>query len=643
MKTDLYVDFLCHLKNSLVICLALLSVYCIQAMAAENDAREKALLFFNYHSGISKNNVMKSPCHSPQIKLAFAKNDCYVFNNEAGGFVIVCDATDDNDIMAYSDDGFFDAQNIPEEIVDWISAYSVASSPAKTHPAIEPMITTKWGQGLPFNLDVPSHYPAGCVSTALAQVMAYHKWPAFTTKEIGDLPLTSFNWEILRDEYSNSDNDESVIEVAKLMHYCGVSVGTNYGNLGSINWGSGSSAYFYNAAEALKFYYGYSKLARDVYRKSWSTEEWDSLIYIELANGRPVIYSATEESGHAMVCDGYDGNGGYHINWGWNGDYDGYYRLPGFNGYTKHHAAIIGIAKSEVQDDYTWKLPVSLIGEWTYHSVYKRNSDGELGVGFKVNLTNGLYDECGGLYKNHRLIETLPYRYSSKVSDTGTFIHSVRIGSHIPDGAYQLKFLYRLDGEEEWLEPLRSDGELFDLIIKDDELTVIECSDSYELAKGSDIEILGISLEGNHQANSPQIVKVSVRNTGKQRAGLFYLRIGGTSGPWIYDSSIGYAIDPGDTGDVEYVFTPEKADNYTVSISVNSRNQWSIKETFTITDENSGGIVNTIEERKNPYHIYTLDGRKTNGQRGLNIIRYSDGSVKVTLLPTSAPSGRNGK
>lgn len=617
-------------------CLLCLIACGVNAFAAENDAREKALTFFKCQSGESIGRIRKSPNHSCQIQLAYVKNDCYVYNNETGGFVVVADTKDDDGILAYSYDGHFDAQSVPEELVCWIASYSVKSSPAKTHPAIEPMTTTEWGQGLPFNLDVPSHYPAGCVSTALAQVMAYHQWPSSISKEVGELPTVSFDWDKLRNKYSISDDDESALEVAKLMHYCGVSVGTNYGNTGSINWGSGSSAYFYNAAEALKFYFGYAKAARDVYRKSWTTEEWDSLIYNELANGRPVIYSATEETGHAMVCDGYDGNGGYHINWGWNGDYNGYYRLPEFNGYTKHHAAIVGIEKSSEQYEYIWKLPVSLIGEWWYHSVYNRNSAGELGVGFKVKLTgtngNGNYEEVGGLYKNHQLIEILPYQYSSKISDTGTYIHSVRIGSHIPDGDYQLKFLYRLKGEYEWIEPLRSDGELFDLTIKNDQLTIVECSDSYGVAEEGDIEILGISVEGNHQTNSPQVIKIKVRNNGVQRAGMFYFRIRKASGTIVYDGSLGYAIDPGKTDEIEYVFTPKDVDNYTICISYYRRNQWDNVETLTITEGSSDGIVNTFGNNDATYNIYTLNGCKTNGQRGVNIVRYGDGTVKKVII-----------
>ena len=52
------------------------------------------------------------------------------------------------------------------------------------------------------------------------------------------------------------------------------------------------------------------------------------MLYEELSSGRPVLYSGSKNmSGHEFVCDGYDGNGMFHINWGWNGLSNGYFLL----------------------------------------------------------------------------------------------------------------------------------------------------------------------------------------------------------------------------------------------------------------------------------------------------------------------------
>ena len=60
-----------------------------------------------------------------------------------------------------------------------------------------------------------------------------------------------------------------------------------------------------------------------------SKEEWENNIYNELINGRPVLYSGynTKQIGHASIIDGCDDSGLFHINWGWDGLYDGYYNI----------------------------------------------------------------------------------------------------------------------------------------------------------------------------------------------------------------------------------------------------------------------------------------------------------------------------
>ena len=52
------------------------------------------------------------------------------------------------------------------------------------------------------------------------------------------------------------------------------------------------------------------------------------MIYKELTCSRPVIYLGfSGKGGHAFICDGCDGEGFYHINWGWGGQCDGFFKL----------------------------------------------------------------------------------------------------------------------------------------------------------------------------------------------------------------------------------------------------------------------------------------------------------------------------
>ena len=92
-----------------------------------------------------------------------------------------------------------------------------------------------------------------------------------------------------------------------------------------------SSAYTASAAYVLVAVFNYSSKTKYLRRDAsgLSDDEWERLVYDELCNSRPVLYSGWNEASntaHAFVCDGYDGDGYFHINWGW-GVSQGYYLL----------------------------------------------------------------------------------------------------------------------------------------------------------------------------------------------------------------------------------------------------------------------------------------------------------------------------
>ena len=83
-----------------------------------------------------------------------------------------------------------------------------------------------------------------------------------------------------------------------------------------------------------------------------------TLIDNELKAKRPILYSGqSSDGGHEFVCDGSDGKGLYHINWGWGGYQDGYFDLTilqpqkggagsgsAVDGFNRDCSMIIGIA-----------------------------------------------------------------------------------------------------------------------------------------------------------------------------------------------------------------------------------------------------------------------------------------------------------
>jgi uncharacterized protein YjdB len=194
----------------------------------------------------------------------------------------------------------------------------------------------EWGQNDPFFGQTPEidgeHCAVGCVATAMAMIMNYYKWPEKTLKPIPtyttgsgmslpELPVTTFEWEAMKSSYKVGETGPAVDAVAKLMRYCGQAVEMGYA--------VGNSASSGICSKELVEYFGYDPQVYVANRTLYTTQQWESLIYGELAAGRPVLYAGQSGFGvgHEFVCDGYDGEGFFHINWGWEGSRTGYFLL----------------------------------------------------------------------------------------------------------------------------------------------------------------------------------------------------------------------------------------------------------------------------------------------------------------------------
>ena len=321
----------------------------------------------------------------------------YVFNVEAnGGFVIVSGNDNTDAILGYSTEGNFDEGNLPDNVRAWMEQMSAeveacqSAAMSRTaalvprhdgvaiHARIEPLIITTWNQGNwdnginsdgVYNVHLPKingKYPCtGCVATAGAQLMYYYRWPQAMTQSVpgyesysgadtrNALAPTQFLWDKMKTKYVKNDpNTEAVNAVADLMLYCGYAARMNY----EIE-GSGASAY--TLADGMSKYFGYNPNTwKGVSRYQYTISEWDELIYNEIANGRPVMYSGSgSKGGHVFLCDGYDGAGMFHFNWGWGGSYDGYFKLQVTNPYGKYgegfvadNDCIIGLQPSSWPD-----------------------------------------------------------------------------------------------------------------------------------------------------------------------------------------------------------------------------------------------------------------------------------------------------
>ncbi len=353
-----------------------------------SEAQKKAEQWLQNKSGsrrlapVTNQKKLAPGCVGAKTKKAEATELYYVFNRGASeGYVIVAGDDKFDTFLGYTDSGEFDYQNIPDAMREWLDDYadyvdyiqrtpSASPSKAPVHPAIAPMVTTKWNQGDPYNQSCPDYFHqgrsvTGCVATAMAQILYYQRakspsetqadMPSYTltdqnygTMTVNGIPAGSFiDWDNMTDTYSSGSSAKSKKAVADLMLYCGVSVKMGYSN-------SSSGAYSSNVPDALNNYFGYGTAAKYAYHGNYSDEAWDALLYKELAEGRPFYLSGNDgEGGHAFVGDGYDGNQCYHINWGWGGSSDGYFLLtkmkPGSQGiggsdggYSGSQEAVIG-------------------------------------------------------------------------------------------------------------------------------------------------------------------------------------------------------------------------------------------------------------------------------------------------------------
>ena len=61
-----------------------------------------------------------------------------------------------------------------------------------------------------------------------------------------------------------------------------------------------------------------------------------NIVYRELNDKCPVLYGGQSNTtgGHCFILDGYNEDGDVHVNWGWNGDQNGYFDIAGLNGFS---------------------------------------------------------------------------------------------------------------------------------------------------------------------------------------------------------------------------------------------------------------------------------------------------------------------
>ncbi len=422
-----------------------------------------------------------------KLKLVSSPSELYVFSSGDGFMILPADDIA-RPLLGYCEN--FDTVANPA-LAAWLLFYAREIEAARnavpkagvkasvaSHASVAPLVKTKWNQGAPYCWLCPDdgtyYCVTGCVATAMAQVMKYHEWPA---KGVGthsyyweggqqtlsfDYGNTTFDWKNMLYEYvENEYSTDQAKAVATLMRAAGIAVDMDYSP-------EGSGASSYDVTRALVENFNYDKALYIAERDYYTAEEWDALIYGEIAAGRPVIYSGVtnNEAGHEFVVDGYSADGFYHLNWGWGGVSDGYFLLSALDpneqgiggsdsGYNYYQDAIIGM-----------QLPVAgskqAVMVRCFNPFYPEVTRSTLGA--SVNFSGGVFNvgyqsvtiSCGIKYQslkdNSETIIEWIYVPSEIPSLMGLKAIDFDIPANLADGWYYMTPVYKVDGEDEWID-----------------------------------------------------------------------------------------------------------------------------------------------------------------------------------------------
>ncbi len=199
------------------------------------------------------------------------------------------------------------------------------------------LIETKWGQGWPWNEMCPAGTPVGCVATAMHQIMRYWQnpaqgagshsyddiWGSTTGSHSVNFSSAVYDWDLMAPLTSGQVTTQAQIdELAELSYHCGVAVEMDYE-------ASGSGAYISDVTSALETYFDFSTDAAYISVGTVTNATSQSTkIRTDLDIGHPIIWGGSgSQGGHAFILDGYTDDYYYHFNWGWEGNFDGWFQL----------------------------------------------------------------------------------------------------------------------------------------------------------------------------------------------------------------------------------------------------------------------------------------------------------------------------
>lgn len=483
------------MKKLILSSLALIAAMCVNA---KQLTPEEAL------DRLATSGVRQAPALNakPQLIHTFKTNSgtpaVYLFDKGTAGYVIL--SADDTAIpvLGYSDSGSIDPADMPPQLQWWLDQYAeqieyaasnglqAAAKPlAVSDEVIEPMLKTTWDQQTPYNNLCPlksgKRTLTGCLATAVAQVMKYWNYPecgrgkiSYTSRALGkllslDFSKEPFDWDNMLPSYTDTYTAEQDTAVAYLMKAVGYACKMSYDT-------EASGAYSLDIAPALEEYFDYDPGMKYVLRSQYSSTEWQKLIFDNLKNVGPIPYGGSSElgGGHEFVCDGYDGKGYFHFNWGWSGMSDGYFSLDALNpgqlgsgggsggGYNFNQDAVLGVQpnkgtvkESKLAITQYGSLESEMDGTYLTLSLYGSNparwsNNNDESVSFRFGVIAESLDDASASPKTYEIsssyITIRPNYYYAQTK--------LRFSLHwldLPDGKYKVTLATRFKDTDEWV------------------------------------------------------------------------------------------------------------------------------------------------------------------------------------------------
>ncbi len=617
-------------RFSFIIAVLFVSTLVSAAPVSKEQARSKAMKFLAASGNTFTNEQVTEAAHAEKGTQAASRGSSktsadaeaapyFVFNiSDNGGFVIVSGDDSTPEVLGYCDKGHFSYDDLPDNVSAWLNEYGMQiralwnqtgngltegstseganqsrraiKAPTVKH-SVPPLILTQWNQSSPFNLYSPNNSVTGCVATAMSQVINYHAQktglPRATTNAIPSYLMDTdktkvngvpagapFSWDDMLNIYEYGSINVSAAyrkqseAVANLMLYCGVAVSMDY----NLSFAAARSS---DVPYALRHYFGYDKDTRLVQRANYYDSEWEDLLYGELCEERPVYYSgASSTDGHAFVIDGYDGEGLFHINWGWGGHCDGYFRLSAANpddksgigagssadGYVMKQQAVIGAKPAGFSPSEDADLMLTTSNLFVIDNIITFDA-------YNLILDKGVLDFQIGIGYLEDNGELTPIKYadlenSAPNSGLKFVSFSVMPGSR-PDGTYKVVPISRVAGATKWHTSGRPEKNYVEAVFSGNDL---------KLTAHPVVDLKASSVNPGETAvvGKSQKVRVNVTNYGDEFYGSFYifaqsLKDNPEVGPVPtigYYEGVGVYLDKGQQETVVLSVTPAKTGKY---------------------------------------------------------------------------------